>query len=109
MQDAPFTQHMVTHTDVYSQQTTVTAAAAAVPLVPSPPAKSPDSGGSGGTRGGTTAAAGALGMCRSVAPPATRHMSGPMMDNSWDFERANDKPVRLLLQVRVQAGSRPMS
>lgn len=64
--------------------------------------KSPDSGGAAsgsGGRSGATAAAGALGMCRSVAPPATRHMSGPMIDNNWDFDRANDKPVRVLLQV----------
>jgi hypothetical protein len=34
----------------------------------------------------------------SVAPPATRHLSGPCLDPNWEFDRG--KSVRVLLQVR---------
>jgi hypothetical protein len=34
---------------------------------------------------------------QSVAPPATRHLSGPAMDPNWEFDRG--KAVRVLLQV----------
>jgi hypothetical protein len=36
---------------------------------------------------------------QSVAPPATRHLSGPCLDPNWEFDRG--KSVRVLLQVRV--------
>lgn len=36
---------------------------------------------------------------QSVAPPATRHLSGPCLDPNWEFDRG--KAVRVLLQVRL--------
>lgn len=38
-------------------------------------------------------------MVASIAPPATRHLSGPGMDQNWDFQKCLTKPVRVLLQV----------
>lgn len=47
----------------------------------------------------------APGVHRSIEAPGTCHMSGAMLDNNWDFDKVNDKPVRVLLQVMAAAAA----
>lgn len=44
---------------------------------------------------------------QSVAPPATRHLSGPCLDPNWEFDRG--KAVRVLLQVNEEDASQPVT
>ncbi|WIA30082.1 hypothetical protein OEZ86_000177 [Tetradesmus obliquus] len=84
--------------------------------------------GSSGTPGASSAAAAAAGrppsgaassassrlgsdrmmyVTQSVAPPATRHLSGPCLDPNWEFDRG--KAVRVLLQVNEEDASQPVT